>query len=211
MPLPGRLLDRGGVDTRVSSPLGGGATVRRMRTIHALSFSSMLFTVACGSVVNPDPTGTGGAGTTTASSTSTDSASTTSTGATACVPGATMSCTCHAVSSPGVATCLADGSAYGPCTEQDGSTCACPTGRSDGCCPGDGLCCSCVQGCGPGQEFSQDPKIDALIACVCAAGVCADECKTECAGGGIGADCAPCVKKAGMAQCQTQYQACGGT
>jgi hypothetical protein len=75
---------------------------------------------------------------------------------------------------------------------------------------GDGICCSCVTGCDPSLDFTQDPKVDALIACACAAGVCADECKSECAGGGIGGACAPCVKKAGMDQCKTQYQACGG-
>jgi hypothetical protein len=63
-----------------------------------------------------------------------------------------------------------------------------------------------VQGCDPNKDI----ETDALIACACAAGVCADQCKGECAGQGIGADCAPCVKTAGMDQCKAEYQACGG-
>jgi hypothetical protein len=122
-----------------------------------------------------------------------------------------MSCTCHAVSAPGVATCLADGSGYAPCLDANGGTCACPLGRGDGCCAGDGQCCPCVQGCDPNKTPGDEAPTDALIACACAAGVCDTECKTECAGGGIGADCAPCVKTAGMNQCKTQYLACGGT
>lgn len=178
-----------------------------MRIPLVLCFASMMLTVACGSTtVVPDPTGTGGA-----SGTTTSSTSSTSTGATTCAPGATMACTCHAVGIPGVATCLADGSGYGDCTQEDGGTCGCPEGRGDGCCLGDGLCCSCVGGCDPAKDPSPDATVDALIACVCEAGVCAEECKTECAGGGIGAGCSPCVKKAGMNQCKTQYQACGGT
>jgi hypothetical protein len=107
-------------------------------------------------------------------------------------------------------TCLPDGTGYGPCLEGDGGTCACPVGRGDGCCLGDGLCCACVQGCNASKNPEQDPPTDALIACVCAVGVCATECKSECAGEGIGADCAPCVKLAGMNQCKAEYQACGG-
>lgn len=161
------------------------------------------FAAACGSTTtDPEPPGSGGSG---ASATSASSAAGTS-----CVPGSTMQCTCHAVSGPGVATCLPDGSAYGACMGEDGSDCTCPPGRGDGCCMGDGICCACVQGCDPGTDSQQDAETDALIDCVCAAGVCADECEVECAGGGITADCAPCVQRAGMDACKAQYEACGG-
>ncbi|WP_437509377.1 hypothetical protein [Sorangium sp. So ce1099] len=175
-----------------------------MRNILALCLFTAALAAACGSTTtDPDPSGSGGS---TATATVTSSATGTS-----CAPGSTMSCTCHAISGPGVATCLDDGSGYGPCMDQDGSECSCPQGRSDGCCQGDGLCCSCVRGCDPGADHVQNPETDALIACVCAAGVCADECASECAGEGITADCEPCVQQAGMDACKTQYEACGGT
>ncbi len=163
------------------------------RALAALIVTSLL---ACGDVSGPGGTGgTGGSG-----------------GGGVCAPGSSTSCTCHAISGPGKKACLADGSGYGPCTEQDGGTCECPAGRSDGCCYGDGLCCSCVKGCDQSHEFKYpDPEGDALIACVCASGMCATACKSECVHGGIGADCAPCVKQLGMNECSAQYQACGGT
>ncbi|WP_433933573.1 hypothetical protein AB3662_04350 [Sorangium cellulosum] len=174
-----------------------------MQNILSLCMVTAALSVACGSTTtDPDPTGSGGS---TASSTSASSAT-----GTACAPGTTMSCTCHAIQEPGVATCLADGSGYGPCMEQDGSDCSCPTGRGDGCCPGDGICCACVPGCDPSTAFDQNPETDALIACVCAADVCADACASECAGEGLTADCAPCVEQAAMDVCKSQYEACGG-
>ncbi|WP_437787556.1 hypothetical protein [Sorangium sp. So ce1097] len=173
-----------------------------MRDILSLC-SICLVAAACGSTTtDPEPTGSGGSA---ASSTSESSAT-----GTACVPGTTMQCTCHAAREPGVATCLADGSGYGPCTEQDGSDCACPEGRGDGCCPGDGICCACVPGCDESTVFQQDPETDALIACVCAADVCAEACAWECAGKGLTANCAPCVQQAAMDACASQYEACGG-
>lgn len=171
-----------------------------MSTTPSLALFAAMFVVACSSTVVESNPGGGGGG-----------ATSTSTG-TFCAPGSTKSCTCHAISLPGLATCLPDGSGYAECLEQDGGTCECPAGRSDGCCYGDGLCCACVKGCGQEHEFSfPDPVVDALIACVCAAGVCADECKSECDHGGIGMTCAPCVRQAGMDQCKDEYQACGGT
>jgi hypothetical protein len=170
-----------------------------LAALGALLVTSLL-AGGCGSVTtggtggSTGTTGTGGAG-----------------GGGVCAPGSTISCTCHAISVQGIETCLADGSGYGPCTEEDGGTCACPQGRSDGCCVGDGLCCSCVLGCDASHSFKfPDPVADALIACVCASSSCATACKGECAGGGIGADCAPCVKQLGMGECSMQYQACGG-
>jgi hypothetical protein len=69
-----------------------------------------------------------------------------------------------------------------------------------------------VPGCAfPGNPTAPDAKIDAFIACVCAAGVCDTECAGECKGQGIGGACATCAKQAGMNACKTQYQACGGT
>ncbi|WP_437611181.1 hypothetical protein WMF20_05070 [Sorangium sp. So ce834] len=175
-----------------------------MRNHLVLCLVAAALAAACGSTTtDPDPTGSGGSA---ASSTSESSATGTS-----CVPGSTMSCTCHAINPPGIATCLPDGSAYGACMGEDGSDCACPLGRGDGCCAGDGICCACVQGCDPGTDMQQDAETDALIACVCAAGVCADECEVECAGGGITADCAPCVQQARTDACKAEYEACGGS
>ncbi|MEO7331639.1 MAG: hypothetical protein ABI193_23895 [Minicystis sp.] len=172
------------------------ATLTTRRVLAALGALVVTVLVACG--------GGGSSGSGTVGGTGAG-------GADVCAPGSSTSCTCHAVSSPGTQACLADGSGYGPCTEQDGGTCACPAGRSDGCCSGDGLCCSCVKGCDSTHEFMfPDPAGDALIACVCASGMCAAACKSECEGGGIGADCAPCVKQLGMSECSAQYQACGG-
>jgi hypothetical protein len=123
---------------------------------------------------------------------------------TVCTPGATMDCVCHQGSTTGTMTCLPDGSGYGPCEGE----CACPLGRSDGCCFGDGICCPCVQGCDPDTAFSQDPETDALIACVCAAAECQDACANECAGNGIGDDCEPCVEQVGMDACMAELLAC---
>ncbi|WP_437672248.1 hypothetical protein [Sorangium sp. So ce131] len=159
-----------------------------MRMTPAFGFIAAALAAACGSsTADPDPSET------------------------FCVPGSTTSCTCHAVSGPGTATCLPDGSAYGPCQEEGGGECACPLGRSDSCCPGDGICCPCVLGCDEDKIFSQDPATDALIACACAAGVCAEECEVECAGEGISARCAPCVEQAGMDQCKAELEACSGS
>lgn len=144
-----------------------------------------------------------GAGDSTTSSATSDASSSSETG-TFCVPGEQMSCVCHQGSTEGTMTCLPDGSAYGPCEGE----CACPQGRSDGCCAGDGICCPCVQGCDPSTSFEQDPETDALIACICAGEVCVSECENECAGQGIGADCAPCVEQAGMDACMAEYLAC---
>ncbi|WP_437715658.1 hypothetical protein WMF45_04095 [Sorangium sp. So ce448] len=190
-----------------------------MRHLLFLGLLTAALATACGSsTTDPEPTGSGGSAASSTSESSASASSTTSsattsssaTGAT-CAPGETMSCTCHAVGAPGVATCLADGSGYGPCMEQGGGACRCPLGRSDGCCPGDGICCACVQGCDPNTDPLQDAETDALIACVCAAGVCADECERECAGQGIAADCRACVQQAGADACKAEYEACGGT
>src|SRR5690242_6792066 len=109
-----------------------------MRLTLVTSILIALFATGCGSTtVDPDPTGGGGS---TSSSTSTSTSASTSSSMTSCTPGAVMSCTCHAVMPPGIATCLADGSGYGPCMGADGSDCTCPPGRGDGCCIGDGLC-----------------------------------------------------------------------
>ncbi len=140
----------------------------------------------------------------TTSTSETGTSETDTTSGTVCTPGETMDCICHQGSTTGTMTCLPDGSGYGEC-EGD---CACPLGRSDGCCFGDGICCPCVLGCDPDTHFEQDPETDALIACVCAAGVCDQECAIECGGGGISANCEPCVQEVGMDVCMAELLAC---
>ncbi|MDI1434808.1 hypothetical protein [Polyangium sorediatum] len=176
-----------------------------MRTFLAFALITAVF-AACGSTVeDPNPSGSGGSAASSTSATGTGGGG----GGTVCVPGETTSCTCHAVSPPGIAWCLDDGSGFGPCkAELGGAECTCPAGRSDGCCPGDGICCPCVQGCDLAPEA---PPTDAFITCICAAGVCADACKVECAGEGITGDCAPCAQQAAMGACKAEYEACGGT
>ncbi|MDI1446994.1 hypothetical protein [Polyangium sp. 6x1] len=171
-----------------------------MRSFLVFGLITVAFAAACGSTVDPSPPGSGGS-----AASSTSASGTGGGGGAACVPGSTTSCTCHAIQPPGVTTCQADGN-WGPCMAENGDDCTCPAGRSDGCCAGDGLCCPCVQGCDP----TKDDLADALIACVCAAGVCADACKVECAGEGITGDCTPCVQQAAMGACKAEYEACGG-
>jgi hypothetical protein len=159
----------------------------------------LLTTLACAEKDDGDEAAADSSG----SSSSADSGASSDDGP-GCTPGETASCICHQGGTEGTMTCLPDGSGFGACEGE----CACPPGRSDGCCAGDGICCSCVLGCDPATDFDQDPETDALIACVCEAGVCDDACSGECLGQGIGADCAPCVEQAGMDACMAEHAAC---